>query len=64
MYRPPEMCDIYLGYKIDHKVDIWMIGNKLFVYFEGCVLYALCFFVHPFVEMQKLAIITGTFNIP
>ena len=27
MYRPPEMCDIYLGYKVDTKVDIWMLGT-------------------------------------
>jgi AP2-associated kinase len=35
MYRPPEMLDPpLLRYKVDLKVDIWMLG---------CVLYALCF---------------------
>lgn len=52
MYRPPEMCDIYLGYKIDQKVDVWMVGkNYLFIFKKGCVLFALCFYVHPFAEM-------------
>lgn len=23
MYRPPEMCDPYLGYKVNSKVDMW-----------------------------------------
>ena len=32
MYRPPEMCDIYLEYKIDQKVDVWMVGDKFIVY--------------------------------
>lgn len=39
MYRPPEMCDPYLNYKVDCKVDIWMLG---------CILYTLIFFKHPF----------------
>lgn len=41
MYRPPEMCDPYLGYFVNEKVDVWMLG---------CVLYTLCYFIHPFVE--------------
>ena len=39
MYRPPEMLDEYLKYKVDLKVDIWMLG---------CILYTLCFAKHPF----------------
>lgn len=23
MYRPPEMCDPYLGYTVNDKVDMW-----------------------------------------
>lgn len=41
MYRPPEMCDLYQGYTVDEKVDVWMLG---------CVLYTICFYVHPFIE--------------
>ena len=26
MYRPPEMCDLYKGYYVNTKVDIWMLG--------------------------------------
>jgi AP2-associated kinase len=55
MYRPPEMCDLYQGYSVNEKVDVWMLG---------CVLYTICFYVHPFVECSKLAIVTGTFRIP
>ena len=29
MYRPPEMCDLYLGYEVNEKVDIWMLGKLL-----------------------------------
>ena len=38
-YRPPEMIDEYLKYKVDLKADIWMLG---------CVLYTICFARHPF----------------
>ena len=30
MYRPPEMIDQYQKYKVDTKVDIWMLGCVLF----------------------------------
>ena len=26
MYRPPEMCDLYKGYFVNTKIDIWMLG--------------------------------------
>lgn len=39
MYRPPEMADLFLRYEVNEKVDVWMLG---------CVLFTLCFFVHPF----------------
>lgn len=55
MYRPPEMCDLYLGYQVNEKVDIWMLG---------CVLYTLCFFKHPFVDGQKLGISQAQYTIP
>ena len=47
MYRPPEMADLYLKYKIDENVDIWMLG---------CVAYTMAFYNHPFLECSKLAI--------
>ena len=47
MYRPPEIADLYQGFKVNEKVDIWMVG---------CVTYTLCFFQHPFLEAQTLAI--------
>jgi serine/threonine protein kinase len=55
MYRPPEMTDIYQRYKVDEKVDIWMLG---------CVLYTMCFYVHPFQDASKLAIVQASFKIP
>ena len=55
MYRPPEMIDSYKRYKVDTKVDMWMLG---------CILYALCFFRHPFQDSQKLAITNAHYFIP
>ncbi|CAD8175516.1 unnamed protein product [Paramecium octaurelia] len=55
MYRPPEMADLFLRYEVGEKADVWMLG---------CVLYTLCFFIHPFQESSKLAISTATYNIP
>lgn len=55
MYRPPEMCDPYLKYKVNQKADMWMLG---------CVIYTLMFFKHPFFEASKLAITTASFNWP
>ena len=55
MYRPPEMCDIFSGYKVDTKVDIWMLG---------CVLYTLCFYKHPFQECSKLSIVNASYTVP
>lgn len=39
MYRPPEMIDRYLGYRVDTQVDVWMFG---------CVAFSLAFGFHPF----------------
>lgn len=55
MYRPPEIVDPFLKYRVSEKVDVWMLG---------CVLYTLCYFVHPFIESNKLAISRGLFKIP
>ena len=55
MYRPPEMCDPYLGYKVNSKVDLWMLG---------CVLFTLMFFKHPFAESSKLSITSASYRYP
>ncbi|KRX07600.1 Protein kinase-like domain [Pseudocohnilembus persalinus] len=53
MYRPPEMCDTMLNYKVNQKVDIWMMG---------CILYTMMFLEHPFKEQEILKIISGGYN--
>jgi len=55
MYRPPEMLDEYLKFKVDLQVDMWMLG---------CVLYILAFGKHPFQDAQKLGIINGSYIFP
>lgn len=42
MYRPPEMIDKYMKYVVDTQADVWMLG---------CVLFSLCFFMHPFQDV-------------
>ncbi|XP_063692096.1 AP2-associated protein kinase 1-like isoform X2 [Bolinopsis microptera] len=53
-YRAPEMCDMYLGYKIGPAADLWALG---------VLLYKLCFFTTPF-EENTLAIARAKFAIP
>lgn len=48
MYRPPEMADLYKGFKVSGKVDIWMIG---------CILFTLMNNKHPFQNASNLAIV-------
>lgn len=55
MYRPPEIADPFLRYRVSEKVDVWMLG---------CVLYTLCYFIHPFLEANKLAISRAVYKIP
>ncbi|KRW98372.1 Protein kinase-like domain [Pseudocohnilembus persalinus] len=55
MYRPPEICDPYLGYKVNEKVDVWMLG---------CVIFTLCFYIHPFIDGQKVGISQARYRIP
>ena len=47
-YRPPEMIDKYLKYRVDTQADVWMLG---------CVLFAMAFGFHPFQDAQKIAIL-------
>lgn len=55
MYRPPELCDFYLGYRVNSQVDMWMLG---------CVLFTLMFFKHPFKESTKLSITNAFYFWP
>jgi hypothetical protein len=55
MYRPPEMVDPYLNYKVNFKADIWMLG---------CTLYTLCYFVHPFLDSNAVGIANAVFRFP
>lgn len=55
IYRPPEMCDVYSNYVVNEKVDIWGLG---------CIFYSILFKCHPFQDAQKLAIISGQYQIP
>lgn len=55
IYRPPEMCDPYSKFPIYEKVDIWMLG---------CILFAILFKTHPFLDAQKLTIINAHYYIP
>eukprot|EP00923_Selenidium_pygospionis_P011655 GHVN01020044.1.p1 GENE.GHVN01020044.1~~GHVN01020044.1.p1 ORF type:complete len:424 (-),score=39.81 GHVN01020044.1:3453-4724(-) len=55
MYRPPEMVDLYNGFEISGKVDIWMLG---------CVLFTMAFYRHPFQDESSLAIANANYRIP
>lgn len=53
MYRPPEMADLYKGFKISTKVDMWMLG---------CVLFTLVNNKHPFQDASNLAIVNCRYS--
>jgi serine/threonine protein kinase len=53
MYRPPEMADLYKGFKVSTKVDIWMLG---------CILFTLINNKHPFQDASTLAIVNCKFS--
>ncbi|OWF38973.1 cyclin-G-associated kinase-like [Mizuhopecten yessoensis] len=55
MYRAPEMLDLYQNFRIGEPGDIWALG---------CVLYILCYNVHPFEDSAKLRIINANYTIP
>lgn len=54
-YRPPEMCDPYLQFRVDLKADIWMLG---------CILFSLAFYKHPFQECTTLSIVNASYYMP
>ena len=54
-YRAPEMCDNFGVSELTVKTDIWALGS---------ILYALCFFVIPFMNQGRLGVLNGKYNIP
>lgn len=53
-YRSPEMIDLWRQQLINEKVDIWALG---------CLLYRICFFLHPF-DGGNLQILNVKYQIP
>ncbi|CAK5079286.1 unnamed protein product [Meloidogyne enterolobii] len=54
MYRAPEILETYQNYPIGPAQDIWALG---------CVLFYICFKVHPFEDSAKLRIINAKYSI-
>ncbi|RCK54670.1 Serine/threonine-protein kinase AKL1 [Candida viswanathii] len=54
-YRAPEMVDLYRGFPIDEKADIWALG---------CFLYKLCYYTTPFEANGDIAILHASFQFP
>lgn len=52
-YRAPEMIDLYRGFPIDEKADIWALG---------CFLYKLCYYTTPFEASGDIAILHASFQ--
>ena len=55
MYRSPEMVDTWNNFPITTAADVWALG---------CVLYVLCYQIHPFEDGAKLRILNGNFTLP
>lgn len=55
MYRPPEMIDKYMKYKVDAQVDVWMLG---------CVIFSMAFNYHPYQECGKIGILNAQYFMP
>ncbi|QLG72497.1 hypothetical protein HG535_0D02050 [Zygotorulaspora mrakii] len=54
-YRAPEMIDLYRGFPIDEKSDIWALG---------VFLYKLCYYTTPFEKGGELAILHSRYEFP
>ncbi|CUS24022.1 LAQU0S13e01530g1_1 [Lachancea quebecensis] len=54
-YRSPEMIDLYRGYPINEKSDIWALG---------VFLYKLCYYTTPFEKVGEAAILHSRFQYP
>ena len=55
MYRAPEISDEYMNMPVGPQQDVWALG---------CVLFYLCYRVHPFEDSAKLRIINAKYSIP
>ena len=55
MYRAPEQLDLFSGFPITEKVDVWALA---------CVMYTLMFFKPPFNQGEKLASINANIRLP
>lgn len=55
MYRPPEMVSLWTNFEVGLGADIWALG---------CILYTMCFTMHPFREAATLQILNGKVTIP
>ncbi|VDM74634.1 unnamed protein product [Strongylus vulgaris] len=55
MYRAPEILDTYQNYPVGPQQDIWALG---------CVLFYLCYHVHPFEDSAKLRILNVAYTVP
>ncbi|RCN43925.1 kinase domain protein [Ancylostoma caninum] len=55
MYRAPEILDTYQNYVVGPQQDIWALG---------CVLFYLCYHVHPFEDSAKLRILNVAYTVP
>lgn len=54
-YRSPEMIDIYRGFPINEKSDMWALG---------VFLYKLCYYTTPFEKEGQLAILHARYSFP
>lgn len=54
-YRSPEMIDLYRGFPIDERADMWALG---------CFLYKLCYYTTPFEASGDIAILHASFQFP
>ncbi|KAJ3006856.1 UNVERIFIED_CONTAM: hypothetical protein HDU68_003852, partial [Siphonaria sp. JEL0065] len=54
-YRAPEFCDLYSRMGVNVGVDVWALG---------VLLYKLCYYVTPFENSGKLAILNASYEIP
>ncbi|PIO71177.1 kinase domain protein [Teladorsagia circumcincta] len=55
MYRAPEILDTYQNFVVGPQQDIWALG---------CVLFYLCYHVHPFEDSAKLRILNVAYSVP
>ncbi len=54
-YRSPEMIDLFKGFEINEKCDIWALG---------CFIYKLCYFKTPFENLGEYGILNSIFQFP